>query len=71
MTGVACSTLDGRPVAVTTSWDQTVRVWDLTTRTAHGAPMNIPEPGQNIQITTPGDIIVAFGWDIAVLRAPQ
>jgi WD40 repeat protein len=28
---VACTQLDGRPIAVTGSWDRTVRVWDLTT----------------------------------------
>jgi hypothetical protein len=29
--------------------------------------MNLPEPGQTIQITTTGDIIVGFGWDIVSL----
>ncbi|MFD0260465.1 caspase family protein, partial [Kitasatospora indigofera] len=36
---VACSMLDGRPVAVTGSWDDTVRVWDLTTGRAVGNPL--------------------------------
>ncbi|MGH3901641.1 MAG: hypothetical protein ACRDTA_25985 [Pseudonocardiaceae bacterium] len=30
---MACTTLHGHPVAVTTSDDNTVRVWDLTTAT--------------------------------------
>ncbi|GAA1468852.1 caspase family protein [Microbacterium thalassium] len=36
---VACTTLDDRPVAVTGSWDRTVRVWDLTTGGPLGAPL--------------------------------
>ena len=31
VTGVAAATLDGRPVAITTSADRTARVWDLAT----------------------------------------
>ena len=36
---VACTTLDGRPVAVTGGVDGTVRIWDLRTRTALGDPL--------------------------------
>ncbi|MGH3934055.1 MAG: hypothetical protein ACRDS1_03575 [Pseudonocardiaceae bacterium] len=36
---VACTQLDGRPVAVTGSWDATVRIWDLTTGTPIGDPL--------------------------------
>jgi WD domain, G-beta repeat len=32
---VACTTLDGQPVAITASNDATARVWDLTTNTLH------------------------------------
>ncbi|MGO8885218.1 MAG: hypothetical protein ACLQI7_16245, partial [Streptosporangiaceae bacterium] len=31
VTATAVTTLDGRPVAITTSWDRTARVWDLIT----------------------------------------
>ncbi|MFE4602016.1 caspase family protein, partial [Kitasatospora indigofera] len=36
---VACTMLDGRPVAVTGSSDDTVRVWDLTTGRPVGEPL--------------------------------
>jgi WD domain, G-beta repeat len=36
---VACTTLDGRPVAVTGGDDGTVRVWDLTTSQPYGGPL--------------------------------
>ncbi|MFI7058569.1 hypothetical protein ACWDOR_23665 [Streptosporangium canum] len=36
---VAVGQVNGRPVAVTGSWDHTVRVWDLTTRKSLGPPM--------------------------------
>ncbi|MER7313334.1 WD40 repeat domain-containing protein, partial [Streptomyces halstedii] len=36
---VACTVVDGRPVAVTASDDHTVRVWDLATRQQVGAPL--------------------------------
>ncbi|MYS94045.1 MULTISPECIES: caspase family protein, partial [Streptomyces] len=37
--GVACTTVDNRPVAVTSSRDSTVRLWDLTTGTPIGDPL--------------------------------
>ncbi|MFJ2574985.1 AAA family ATPase [Streptomyces halstedii] len=36
---VACAVVDGRPVAVTGSEDETVRVWDLATGQQVGAPL--------------------------------
>ncbi|MGH3807071.1 MAG: hypothetical protein ACRDRU_10645 [Pseudonocardiaceae bacterium] len=36
---VATTVLDGRPVAVTGSWDTTVRVWDLGTGSPIGDPL--------------------------------
>ena len=38
-TAVAAATLDGHPVAVSGSFDGTVRVWDLRTGAARGAPL--------------------------------
>jgi len=37
---VACTQLDGRPVAVTCGWDGTVRIWDLATGTPIGDPLS-------------------------------
>ncbi|MFE2867289.1 AAA family ATPase [Embleya sp. NPDC059259] len=36
---VACTTLDGKPIAVTGAEDETVRVWDLSTGTPLGEPL--------------------------------
>ena len=36
---LACTSLDGVPVAVTGSWDRTVRVWDLATGIPLGQPL--------------------------------
>ncbi|MEV0420630.1 hypothetical protein [Streptosporangium canum] len=36
---VAVEQVNGRPVAVTGSWNGTVRTWDLTTRNPLGQPM--------------------------------
>ncbi|MDQ1019809.1 AAA family ATPase [Streptomyces afghaniensis] len=38
--GVACTVLNGRPVAVTASRDDTVRIWDLTTGRPLGEPLS-------------------------------
>jgi WD40 repeat protein len=34
---VACTQVDGSPIAVTGSWDQTVRIWDLSS----GIPLGL------------------------------
>lgn len=39
---VACTMLDGRPIAVTASSDGTARIWDLTTNTSIGDPAHRP-----------------------------
>ncbi|MGW1507255.1 WD40 repeat domain-containing protein [Streptomyces mirabilis] len=41
VSAVACTVLDGKPVAVTGSWDGTVCVWDLAT----GQPIDNPLTG--------------------------
>ncbi|HEY3691442.1 MAG TPA: hypothetical protein VGL46_14295, partial [Pseudonocardiaceae bacterium] len=36
VTAVACTQLDGRPIAVTSGRDHTVRIWNLTSGTPMG-----------------------------------
>jgi hypothetical protein len=67
---MASTMLGGHPVAVTAGIDCTVRVWDLGTGAPVGRPAFLPESGRAIQITGTGDILVGFGWDVAVLRCP-
>ena len=46
--GVACITLDDRPVAVTAGFDATLRVWDLASGRVHGEPLT----GHASEVTT-------------------
>jgi WD40 repeat protein len=46
---------DGRPVAVTASWDATVRVWDLAEVASCGYPLELPEPAQAIAVWPASD----------------
>ncbi|GAA1468851.1 caspase family protein [Microbacterium thalassium] len=66
---VACTTLDGRPTAVTASHDDRVRIWDLTT----GQPIGEPLTGHTntvyaVACTTLGGhpAAVTGGWDRTV-----
>ncbi|MFJ4930598.1 caspase family protein, partial [Streptomyces sp. NPDC088736] len=45
---LACTELDGRPVAVTAGWDQAVRVWDLAT----GRPLGEPLTGHTERVSS-------------------
>jgi WD40 repeat protein len=47
VTAVACAQLDGRPIAVTSGQDRTVRIWDLTT----GIPISGPLVGHTDSVT--------------------
>jgi WD40 repeat protein len=64
---VACTQLDGRPIAVTTGYDATVRIWDLTTRRQIDQ-MDLPTAGQTLAVTSVGGIVAGFGWDIVLLE---
>ncbi|MFF3597966.1 caspase family protein [Kitasatospora indigofera] len=66
---VACTTLDGRPVAVTGSTDETVRVWDLTTGRPVGEPLTGHTGTVNAVACTTLDgrpVAVTGGYDKAV-----
>lgn len=64
---VACTVLDGRPVAAGNSLDGTVRVWDLTTgRCIDRIPL--PTPCTALAWGPTDYLFVAFDRDIAVLR---
>jgi WD40 repeat protein len=65
---VACTDLDGRPVAVTSGRDHTVRVWDLTS----GTPIGL-FPGHTGPVTAVAcaqldgrPIAVSGSWDHTV-----
>ncbi|MEU7900920.1 WD40 repeat domain-containing protein [Nonomuraea sp. NPDC049152] len=62
---VAAATVNGQPIAVTTSY-QTVRVWELTTRRQIGPDLHFPKPVTEVAISVDGHVIVCFDRDIAV-----
>ena len=72
---VACTVLEGRPVAVTAGADATVRVWDLATGTPIGDPLTghtgsveavacTVLEGRPVAVTAGGDYAVRI-WDLA------
>jgi WD40 repeat protein len=77
VTGVATAMLDGRPVAVTSSWDKTAQVWDLadaetiTTYTGHAdAVVGVATAmldGRPVAVTVSWDT-TAHIWDLATGR---
>ncbi|MFD5415433.1 hypothetical protein [Streptomyces nojiriensis] len=75
---VACAELDGRPIAVTTGEDSTVRVWDLATGQAIGEPLTSYNgvlavactqlDGRTVAVTGANDGTVRV-WDLATGQA--
>ena len=75
MNTVATSLLDGRPVAVTGSDDDTVRVWDLTAREQLGEPLAVHHDGVlemaigsvdgRTVVATAGGANLVRVWDLA------
>jgi WD40 repeat protein len=64
---VSCTQLNGQPIAVTGSTDDTVRIWDLQTRRQLDR-ITLPSGAGALDVTATGDIIAAFGWDITTLE---
>jgi WD40 repeat protein len=60
VTCVATGNLDGRPVAVTGSWDKTARVWDLITQQQIGEPLQSEVAISAIAVGELGDYTVAL-----------
>ncbi|WP_040690070.1 hypothetical protein [Nocardia vinacea] len=63
---LACTSIDGRPVVVTAGYDQTTRIWDLTTMTLT-AVIDYPALEPVVAVSPGADIILGLGNDIAVL----
>jgi WD40 repeat protein len=66
---VACTQLNGRPVAVTGGAEHTVRIWDLTTATPIGSPLTgHTAPVSAVACTMIGDrpVAVTGSWDSTV-----
>ncbi|MGP3966959.1 caspase family protein [Streptomyces sp. 6N223] len=57
---VAVGDLDGRPIAVTGGWDETVRVWDLTTQRQIGEPLKVGTVVMAVAIGEVDDYTVAL-----------
>ncbi|MEU9629515.1 MULTISPECIES: AAA family ATPase [Streptomyces] len=62
---VGLTELDGRPVALTGSADNTVRIWDLEHRSTL-AVIHLPGPCRAVSLSEDGLLVCAFGNDIAV-----
>lgn len=60
---VACTVIDGRPVAVTGSNDSTARVWDLSTGRQMGLPLVHGDLVREVACTVIGELPVAVTVD--------
>jgi WD40 repeat protein len=66
---VTTTHLDGRPVAVSGSWDQTVRIWDLATGRQTGPELTFPAQVQALTATPDGRLLVGYDRGVAALSA--
>jgi WD40 repeat protein len=64
---IACGLVGGRSLAVTGGSDAVLRVWDLFDG-ALAEEFVFPEAISAVSLTEDGDILVGFGWEVAVLR---
>jgi WD40 repeat protein len=69
VTAVATVVLDGRSVVVTSSDDETVRLWDLATGRPVGDPLPVVGAAQALAVTVgPVPVLAAAGYGITVVR---
>jgi WD40 repeat protein len=64
---LACTLLDGRPIAVTGSDDRTVRIWDLPGRFLMTV-ITLPSGCRDVAFTESGLLVCSFGSDLAAFR---
>ena len=64
---MACAVVDGRTIVAGGSRDGTVRTWDLVTGEHVGPEFTFPE-GVGAIGAYAGQLVIAFGSDIAVLK---
>ena len=64
---MATGQVGGRPVLAFATWDNTLRVWDPATRAPLAPDLPLPDAVQAVAVAPTGDIVVAFGPDVAVL----
>jgi len=71
---VGTAVVGGRPLALTGSWDKTVRMWDLATREQVGPELVFPEPVHADTIITLRSLIgrawTTHRWDTRPRRRP-
>ena len=61
--------LDGRPVAVSSGEDRTLRTWDLTEH-REMAVTTLPDSSKlAVAVTPAGDLVVTFGWELCPVRS--
>ncbi|GAA3832785.1 hypothetical protein GCM10022226_62590 [Sphaerisporangium flaviroseum] len=62
---VACTVLDGRPVAVTGSGDDTVRIWHLAEHRLRHV-VALPSATYAVALGEAGQLVCTFGNDFAI-----
>ena len=64
---VACTQLDGTPIAVTGGHDRTMRIWNLAEARLLGAHA-LPYPARCVAVTQQGGIVVGASREVIGLR---
>ena len=68
--GVATATVDGRPVAITTSGDRIARLWDLATAACQ-ATLTFPDAPEAAAIAADGTVVLGMGNEVIALSPPS